>query len=98
METKIRLLPIGLLSAFVCKLLILGTTPQEMGVIVALASLTAGFEYFGRLKQIDKLTSRIDTQDYTITEQNKVIARMAEEVGTLRSKVTVSTGMKRVGS
>ena len=112
MLSKVHLLPIGLLSAFITKLLIFGTNPSEMGVVFSLSAIVAGYEYLSKSRRIQKVET--DNQEFQasinrqfeehkaiIAKQNEVIKSMATELDTARNNITaikMSSGLKKVGS
>lgn len=98
-----NMIPMGLLSIFIGKLLIWGTTPSEMGIVFALSAVTIAYEQFSKSKRIQtverdnkefketilkKLEEDSKKFETIISKQNEVIKTMAEELDKTRTNVT----------
>ena len=70
---KIKYVPIGLLVAYVSKLIVLGTNPAEMGVVFALTGYVAIKDYAEKHKKIQEMAE-------VVVKQNEVIEKMEKEV------------------
>jgi hypothetical protein len=104
MEYK-QYLPLGLLSAFVLKSLILGTNLADMGVIFSLVALVSLKEFLDRHKKMkeieDFVKSEVSEFKNVIQKQNEVIELMSKKIqenNTKVSSLTMAQGMKsRIG-
>lgn len=108
MESKINLIPIGLLSTFTLKLLFVGTNPSEMGIVFALSAVVYGTEYLSKSRRIqhvendnknftESVTKKLEEQATIITKQNEVIKTLAVELAQVKdgmSSVKMSVGMQ----
>lgn len=84
-------LPSALLCAFIGKLLFLGTSPAEMGVVFCLGGLAALQTYLEKSKKLNDVISENAKYNRDITEtvnkQNEVISKMAHELALVRDSV-----------
>lgn len=84
-------LPSGLLFAFIAKLLILGTSPSEMGVVFCLGGINALQYYLDKSKKINEIVEKNEKDNKEIIEivnkQNEVINKMAHELSLVRDNV-----------
>lgn len=102
----VKYLPLGLLSAFIGKLLIFGSKLSEMGVVFALVGLVALKEYLDKHKTMQQIEVQVSLKLEEINEvvkkQNQVIELMSVKLADHRSEVSglkLAQGMKtRVGS
>jgi hypothetical protein len=104
MEKVTQYLPLGLLVAFTAKLIAHGTTPAEAAVVFALTTLLSLEKYLNKSHTIQKIESNIQStladMQKIIEQQTNTIARLANELDTVRTNVSsmkLSQGMKRVG-
>jgi ubiquinone biosynthesis protein UbiJ len=110
-SSKLQLVPMALLSAFVTKLMFSSPSLSEMGVVFALSSGLIAFEYLSKSKRVEKMEQELKTsqdfiekkiteQNSIITKQNEVIKSMALEFDQVRGNISslkMATGMKKVG-
>lgn len=82
MEKVYHLLPMGLLTAFVGKLVIFGVNSAECGVALGLVALVAMKEYVG-IKKDAKMEEIVKT----VNMQNDVLAKMATEIDNLKTSL-----------
>ena len=103
MNSVIKHAPVGLLFAFTVKMLLAGTSPSEMGVVFALASLVGIKEYLDKNRYFSDLERTLNTklsdvndsskknleqiQDI-VAQQQKVINELKDELSTARSAFT----------
>lgn len=92
MDNKhLHLVPTGLLSAYVLKQLVFGTSVSEMGVTFALTAAVVAYEYLSRSRKVAELeqvlTKKVESQDTVIRKQNEVIEEMAKEFAKVRDSV-----------
>lgn len=89
---KIKFLPIGLLCAYVLKLIMLGTNFPEMGVVFALTAYVAMKDYMDKHKKVQEMSE-------IINKQNEVLAKMATEVDAIKTSMVglkMNQGFKKV--
>lgn len=111
MQAVEKYMPMGLLCAFVLKVVLFGTSLSEMGVIFALASLCGIKEYMEKNRRIQTveavlkehkefLDKKTEEQSNVISKQNEVIKNMADELDRVRSNITglkMTAGFKKAG-
>lgn len=112
MESKMNLIPIGLLSVFTAKLIFLGTNVSEMGAVFALSGVAVAYEYFSKSRRIQKveqenlkfetaLNKKVEDQVQIISKQNDVIKAMATEIAEMKSNMSaikMANGIRKVGT
>lgn len=89
---KVKFLPIGLLCAYIVKLIALGTSFPEMGVVFALTAYVALKDYLDKHKKIQEMSE-------VIAKQNEVLAKMATEVDAIKTSMVglkMNQGFKKV--
>lgn len=91
-------LPSGLLLAFVGKMLLQGTSPSDMGIVIALTAYAALQQYLEKSKKINDIVSENEKKwkdiAETVNKQNEVINASAKELAIVRDNVA---GMKLAG-
>lgn len=89
---EMKYIPLGLLSAFVTKLLVLGTNLSEMGVVFSLVALSAVYEYVDRHKKMRQVeessTKQIEEIRAIVKKQNEAIELMATKLAEHRTEVS----------
>lgn len=92
MESKLLAwTPTVLLSAFILKQLVLGTSVSEMGVSFALTVAVVSFEYLSKSRTLAHieatLSKKVESQDAIISKQNLVIETMAIEISKVKDSI-----------
>ena len=93
MDTMKKYVPVGLLCAYVLKLIALGTNFPEMGVVFALTAYVALRDYVEKHKKIQEMSA-------VIAKQNEILAKMATEVDAIKTSMVglkMNQGFKKVG-
>jgi hypothetical protein len=80
MDTIKKYVPIGLLCAYVLKLIFLGTNFPEMGVVFALTAYVATKDYVEKHKKVQEVLE-------IVNRQNEIIAKMATEIDNLKTSM-----------
>lgn len=82
---------LGLLSAYVLKVLAVGAGLPEMGIIFSLVLLNVAKEYLNKQKAIQEIeeavAKRVQEVENTVKLQNDVIERMAKALDEQRTSV-----------
>ena len=92
MDTIKKYVPIGLLCAYLVKLIIYGTNFPEMGVVFALTAYVALRDYVEKHKKVQEVLE-------IVNKQNEVIAKMATEVDAMKTSMVglkMNQGFKKV--
>jgi len=87
-----KFLPLGLLCAFVLKLIVFGTNLPEMGVVFALTAFAAMKDYMDKHKKVQEMVE-------IINKQNEVIAKAVTEVDAIKTSMVglkMNQGFKKV--
>jgi hypothetical protein len=90
---KIKYIPVGLLVAYVLKLIAMGTNAPEMGVVFALTAYVALKDYVEKHKKVQEVLD-------VVNKQNEIIAKMATEIDNLKTSmvgVKMGQNFKKVG-
>jgi Rieske Fe-S protein len=89
---KVKFLPIGLLCVYVLKLIVLGTSFPEMGVVFALTAYVGMKDYMDKHKKVQEMSE-------IIIKQNEVISKMVVEVDAIKTSMVglkMNQGFKKV--
>jgi uncharacterized coiled-coil protein SlyX len=82
---------IGLLVAYLGRVLVLGANLSEMGIIFSLVALNISKDYLEKQKRIKDIEQEVNTRvaevENTIKIQNEVIEKMARALDELRTSV-----------
>jgi hypothetical protein len=71
MESKLPLIPVGLLTAFIAKLLIYGSNLNEAIVVVSLSAVVMGYEYLSKSRRVQQIETECRFLIEKMVQDNK---------------------------
>ena len=92
MERFLKYVPTGLLIAYVSKMLIIGSTLPDMGILLGLIGIVGLSAYMEKNETIKEMGEVLKKETaemrQVIAKQNEALTKMAVELDTMRTSVT----------